>query len=1021
MIKAFIIGKKISRKLFICFLSFSLFAWGIGYFAITICGKALEESIIAHHLDLDRKYIELIEHHMMDRVAGFMDFTEDPDIQQIIDESNVTFDNLNDVSSYIENIDKQWQQAPENVITPIMDELINNHLSSILKWQQRQAKIRYGYDIYSEVLVTNKYGAIVAQTSKTNDYKQSDEQWWQIAKKQGIYIGKAGFDDCYRVYSIVVGIAIKDNKNNFIGVIKVIIGLDTIQSMLHEMKGDISHKEYTKWRFGILENDGKVIYASDKLNVLPNKLKQAFLNNAISFINDDKKWGKVLATYVTHKEKYRTVIKPFGWLLISEHSTDEIYVQVNRLEEGILLVLVILTILSFILSYYLSNIISKPLSLLTEAVNKFSDNNLDVDIPAIGSEDEIGQLSKAFRGMSEKLKSSFNRLSEVNKKLENNTEEIKKSYDLQNIISSILKLSFKEIDIKEFLDIALDNIFSLVWFTAGSVGCIFLYDEKTGTLRMTARKNFPKELLEPCKEVQVGKCLCGLAASRKELIYKDCIDKDHEITYENIPEHGHYCVPIMSKEKVLGVINVVGAIHKKDEMDKRLLLMVADTIATVIERKRSDEKVEYMANYDELTGIPNRALLFDRLNQSIQHSKRFNDKTAVLYFDLDHFKGINDTYGHDAGDVVLKKVSKRLLRCIRDIDTVSRLGGDEFVVVTRGFKTTDELNELCVRIIKEIARPIEYKGKAFSINTSIGISVYPNDGDNGQLLLKKADTAMYNAKASDGSVFLFYNDSMDKHIKERDKLEEDIRYALESNQFVLHYQPQIDLKTNKVIGAEALIRWQHPIFGMIYPDKFISIAEETGIIVEIGNWVIKTACTQSMLWKKEGVALLTMAVNVASNQFQRYDFVDNVSQILLETKTDPRLLELEITERISIKDIETTIDVLHRFNSIGIKVSIDDFGTGYSSLSYLKRLPFNKIKIDRSFIMDIQHSQDALTIVKTIIDMSHNLKMPVIAEGIETTEQLELLKALNCDEAQGYLFSKPVTSDDFIKFVKDRI
>ncbi|MBF0316884.1 MAG: GGDEF domain-containing protein [Nitrospirae bacterium] len=266
------------------------------------------------------------------------------------------------------------------------------------------------------------------------------------------------------------------------------------------------------------------------------------------------------------------------------------------------------------------------------------------------------------------------------------TEEVTRNYDLQSTISTILKLSYKSLTIKEFLDLALDILFSLPWFIARSVGCIFLYNEEAGVLKLTARKNFPAQLLKPCNEVQIGRCLCGLAALRKEIVYKNCVDGEHEITFEDIPEHGHYCVPIIMKDRVLGVLNVdIDTEHKKNDTEVQLLLMFADTLASIIDRKMADDKLEYLANYDALTGIPNRTLLFDRLAQSINQSKRYKDKTAVLYIDLDKFKPINDKYGHDAGDAVLRKTSNRLKRSVRDIDTIARLGGDEFAIVIRGF------------------------------------------------------------------------------------------------------------------------------------------------------------------------------------------------------------------------------------------------------------------------------------------------------------------------------------------------
>ncbi len=602
------------------------------------------------------------------------------------------------------------------------------------------------------------------------------------------------------------------------------------------------------------------------------------------------------------------------------------------------------------------------------------------------------------------------------------SEDIARNYDMQNVVNRILKLSYKNLTIKEFLDLVLDVLFSFPCFAIKPVGCIFLCDDTASVLKMVAIKNFPTALLEPCKEIQTGRCICGLAASKRKLIYKDRIDSEHGIVYENMPEHGHYCVPIITQDRVLGFINVyVEAGHKQNKIEEQLLLMLADTLAAIIERKMTDEKLEYMANYDTLTGVPNRTLLYDRLTQSINQSKRYKDKTAVLYIDLDKFKAINDKHGHDAGDVVLKKASARFKRSVRDVDTVARLGGDEFAVVVRGFNKPDELTELCSRIIDEIDRPMEYKGKTLLVNASIGISVYPKDGSDGMLLLKKADTAMYNAKTSSGSNFLFYDDSMDGNLRERDKLEEDILYAITNNQFVLYYQPIIDLGTNKITSAEALIRWNHLIFGLIYPDRFISLAEEAGLGVEIDRWVIKTAIEQNILWHKQGLPLLNIAVNVTCNLLQQDDFADYVIRTLSDVQMDPKFFEVEITECLANQNIEQTTTVLTRLSKVGVKVSLDDFGAGYSSLIYLKRLPFNKIKLDKSFIMNITHDQDTLIIVKTIVDMAHNLRKTIIAKGIETQEQLELLTSIGCDEAQGYLFGKPLSAGDFMAFERDKV
>ncbi|MCI4627026.1 MAG: GGDEF domain-containing protein [Candidatus Magnetoovum sp. WYHC-5] len=586
--------------------------------------------------------------------------------------------------------------------------------------------------------------------------------------------------------------------------------------------------------------------------------------------------------------------------------------------------------------------------------------------------------------------------------------EIERNHAFQNVISSVLKLSFKNLLLKEYLELALDLLLSLPWLSVNSVGCIFLYDKESHKLVLTVRRNFPKQLLNPCKEVQIGECLCGLAASTRELVYANSIDERHSITYDDMPPHGHYCIPIKSKDKLLGVINLdLKHGHKRSPYEEHFLLTFADTLASIIEHKQTSEQLDFYAHYDVLTGLPNRTLLYDRLEQSLKHSRIDNTKTVVMLIDLDHFKYINDILGHDVGDIMLKIIANNLSQALRDTDTVSRSGGDEFIIITR-VDEVEAIEKIAKKLIETICKPIKIKDQQCSVIASIGISLFPVDGEDVHTLLKKADIAMYNAKLGGGKCYLFYASSMDKEFKERNKLENDIRNAIENDELILYYQPQIELSTGNVIGMEALIRWQHPVFGLIPPNKFIPIAETTGIITLIGEWVLDSACRQNKMWQDKGFLSLTVAVNVSSNQFQQYNFVEECLRILSETGLEPKYLELEVTESVSMKNVDTTISILKELNNVGVKISIDDFGTGYSSLSYLKHLPFSKLKIDRAFIRDVTFNNDDLAITKTIIDMGHNLNLKVIAEGVETQEQLELLKKLKCDEVQGFYFSKPV-------------
>jgi diguanylate cyclase (GGDEF)-like protein/PAS domain S-box-containing protein len=424
-------------------------------------------------------------------------------------------------------------------------------------------------------------------------------------------------------------------------------------------------------------------------------------------------------------------------------------------------------------------------------------------------------------------------------------------------------------------------------------------------------------------------------------------------------------------------------------------------------------QMSHLAQYDCLTDLPNRVLLKDRLTQAIALSHLRSNQLALLYLDLDRFKSINDSLGYALGDQLLQSVAERVGTCLRSTDTLSRVGGDEFVVMLAEVKSAGESATIARRIMAALVPPHHMAEHELHVSVSIGISNYPGDGLEVDALLASAETAMYKAKENGRNNYRFFTPEMNTGAVERQSLEGDLRRALDRQEFVLHYQPKVNLETGAITGAEALVRWMHPDRGLVPPLQFIAIAEDTGLIVPIGQWVLREACTQAQKWMDAGLPSMSMAVNVSSVEFRSPGFLASLRTILHETGWDPHLLEIELTESVLMQDSETSASVLQALKAMGIQLALDDFGTGYSSLSYLKRFPINVLKIDQSFVRDINADSNGPTIVEAVISMGKSLKQRVIAEGIETAEQLAFLLAHRCDEGQGYYFSPPVIAAQF--------
>lgn len=443
--------------------------------------------------------------------------------------------------------------------------------------------------------------------------------------------------------------------------------------------------------------------------------------------------------------------------------------------------------------------------------------------------------------------------------------------------------------------------------------------------------------------------------------------------------------------------------------------------ADISQLKHSEAELDYLAHHDPLTDLPNRLLLSARLDHAIQHARREGISVAVLFLDLDRFKTVNDSLGHPAGDKLLRIVASLLSANVRNADTVARVGGDEFVIVLEGISDTRYVSDVAKKIQIALNKHFDLDGQDVFVSVSIGISIYPEDGRDATTLLKNADAAMYQSKEEGRNTIRLYNAELTQKAQERLILETELRRAIEKQEFLLHFQPQVDVASGAIIGAEALVRWQHPESGLIPPNRFIHLAEETGLILPLGEWVLSTACAQLQTWLAEGIPPVTLAVNLSPRQFHHQDLVKQLRTILDATGIPPTLLELEITESAIMEQGEKVTITLHSLMDLGVKVAIDDFGTGYSSLACLRRFPINTLKIDQSFMCDIPHDTSAKEIVVTIIAMAHNLRMKVLAEGVETQEQLAFLQRHGCDAYQGFLTSRPVTAETFLDVLRANV
>jgi diguanylate cyclase (GGDEF)-like protein len=562
------------------------------------------------------------------------------------------------------------------------------------------------------------------------------------------------------------------------------------------------------------------------------------------------------------------------------------------------------------------------------------------------------------------------------------------------------------------------------------LGSILLLDENGSRLRLGAAPSLPEAYSQAIDGVAIGPGVgsCGTAAYRREAVVvadisRDPLWKDFKDLAASYGLRSCWSAPILSHHgAVLGTFAMYsGEVREPGAAETRLTEMTTRIAAIAIERKRAADQISFLAHHDALTGLPNRSLLKDRLTQAMLQTQRHNPWVSVVFVDLDNFKTVNDSLGHTAGDALLKVLADRMVECVKATDTVVRLGGDEFVILlVDQAENADAISATLDKIRAAIAEPVPIEGQAFHVTCSMGVATFPNDGSDAETLLMNADAAMYKAKEAGRDSFQFYTAEMNTRVHETLALQEAMRNGIARSEFYLLYQPQIDLQSGRVFAVEALVRWNHPTLGVISPSQFIPLAEETGLIVPLGDWVLHEACRQNKAWQDAGLPPVNVCVNVSVRQFHEKTWITRVTRALSESGMEAKYLELELTESLLMRNVDQAIATMKELQALGIHFAIDDFGTGYSSLSALKNLPVARLKIDQSFVRHLADDENDRGIAAAVISLGQRLNMRVIAEGVETDEQLAFLRDSHCDEIQGYHFSKPIRSEAIVDLLNSQ-
>jgi diguanylate cyclase (GGDEF)-like protein len=641
-----------------------------------------------------------------------------------------------------------------------------------------------------------------------------------------------------------------------------------------------------------------------------------------------------------------------------------------------------------------------PLQVLTAATKRIAAREFGTRV-AIARDDEFGELGRAFDAMSDHLGHQFDALS---------------------TLAQIDAVILKQLDIDRIVAILLARLTEGV---RADWHCVLLAE--TGNKANAADANsfrvhtVDMDLRLPARLTLSPEDVARLLAF-SDALQRDTVDFLRAAHFPLLAEHGFFALPVVLESRLAGLI-VIGyrGAREPSEIEQRLMRDLGDRLAVALATAARDRKLQHQAHFDALTGLPNRMNFMETLGRELARAERRQSLFGVLFVDLDGFSSVNDTLGHAAGDELLVQAAARLRGCLRKHDVVARLGGDEFTVMLSDLRDANDAATASRHVIHALSQPFKLAHAERYIAASVGVALYPANGTTAEALLRNADMAMYRAKERGRGMHVFYEEAMNLEAQQRAQLDRELRRALNQGEFTLYFQPQLDMRSSRIVGAEALVRWQHPERGLVPPGQFIAVAESIGLIEPIGAWVLREACTRFVAWQAAGMSLDHISVNVSPRQFRHRNFPELVEEALRATGMPPERLQLEITEGVLVEESGSADATLAQLVRMGVRLAIDDFGTGYSSLAYLKHLPVGTIKLDRSFIRDIAVNDDARAIARSAIAMVQALRKQIVAEGVETAEQLSLLEYLGCDATQGYYLGRPMPEAEFLQFVRQGV
>ena len=669
-------------------------------------------------------------------------------------------------------------------------------------------------------------------------------------------------------------------------------------------------------------------------------------------------------------------------------------------------------------------------SSLESGVRRLGQGDLTVRLQLRGR-DEIGHVGMIFNQMMTRLESGEQRQSDTMESLRREQQRVFHKAQEEKVLSQLAQIALRRQPMEAYLQAMLETLLeSVSWLSLQAQGAVFLSDgdgEREGGLRLAVSLRMAPELKIRCARVDPGQCLCGQAARSRELVHASHVDERHEVRIDGMAPHGHYCLPIMQEKDLLGVLTLyLSEGHAYSDDEARFLKRVADVFGLGIVQRQSEQRIEFQAYHDALTGLPNRHLLQERMGHELAMARRHHQRGALVFFDLDNFKVLNDSLGHDLGDRLLVQLAERLRGEIRDEDILVRVGGDEFLILLPSLSESADAAFLRAGSVAEkmrevVSRPFDLNGHEFHLTASFGITLFPDGDASGEELFRRADTAMYKAKADGRNGIALFSSDMQEQADRRLFLEQDMRRAIEQGEFEPHFQPKFDVAGN-VVGAEVLLRWEHHQQGWLSPAEFIPIAEESGLIIDLGRWLLDDLCRRISGWSRRlpVSAPAEIAINISPNQFHQPAFVDEIARVVDVLEGAGVRLVLEVTEGVLLQKSGQVIETMGRLKELGVQLSIDDFGTGYSSLAYLKRLPLDEIKIDRSFVEGVHADEDNRLIVDTILAMASHFRLTVVAEGVESREELEYLDRRGCRVFQGFYFSRPLDEEAFIQLLSVR-